>query len=126
MGRADQKMEKELVELFQGLSIKDGDEDAFEIVVRKKCEELHAACSGSKVPLNVLENFLQKLKELLGLSNKQIRIALKSLGVCLSNCEVLGGPKSLAAFLRQHRGMFIRKERAKKYKLVSFCLVRCL
>ena len=72
--------------------------------------------------LALLQTYLEKGKRMLGLSSTKMRLFARKAGLCLSNFTVYGS--GLRDFLRTHPCQRIGPQKAKRYPLVKFFLVK--
>lgn len=72
--------------------------------------------------LAVLETYLEKAKEMLGVSKTVLKGFAKELGLCLANFTLYG--YGLRVFLRRHKAQRISRTKAKQFAFVKMFLVK--
>lgn len=111
-----------LIRSLEGLDLRDDEE--IRAAVGDKCMELQKAYRGKRIPLAILEKFLESIRGTSGLSKTKLRKILQTMGICLRNCEVVGSRRALAEYLSLNPKLIIGRETAKEFELVRFCLVK--
>ena len=79
-----------------------------------------SSTTGPRLP--VLDAYLEKAKNALGVSNKKLKALATECGLCLKNFMMYGA--ELRKFLRKHRNLIISREKAKAFTYVKYFLVQ--
>ena len=78
-----------------------------------------SSTTGPRLP--VLDTYLEKAKNALGVSNKKLKALATECGLCLQNFMMYGA--ELRKFLRKHRGQIISRHKAKAFTYVKYFLI---
>ena len=72
--------------------------------------------------LVVLNNYLEKAKDMLGVSNTKLKQLASASGLCLANFCIYG--QALKKFLRKHPCQIISRQKAKTFQFVKYFLIK--